>query len=82
MQQIFGRSVWDKFYVDSRWNFILNWLDYGYWVVALNQDTCADIILNTRYKTAELLQQSREKQFPVSVWDNLGIIIASFTFVK
>ncbi len=78
---VFGRSVWNRFYVDSRWNFILNSFDAGYWVVALEGDACADVILDIRYETARLLQEVRGLDVAVGVHDKRGILIGTFSLL-
>ncbi|MBN3563292.1 hypothetical protein [Aliamphritea spongicola] len=76
--EVFGRSVWDRFYTDSRWNFILSKLQLGYWVVELQGDACADVVLDTRYKTAELLKQARGSDVAVKVLNKADDMIGAF----
>lgn len=76
--EIFGRSVWDRFYTASHWNPILSKLQLEYWVIALQRDACADVILDTRYKTAELLRQARGSDVLVKVFDDADEMIGTF----
>ena len=76
--EVSGRSVWDRFYTDSRWNFILSKLQLGFCVVELQGDTCADVVLDTRYKTAELLKQARGSDVTVKVINKADDMIGAF----
>ena len=61
IHQIRGGSDWRNFYTGSRWNPILVWLDSAYSVVAVEEDVCVDITIDTRYRTGETFQ-SLQKQ--------------------
>lgn len=74
----FGRSIWDRYYVPSKWNFLLNLLHGGIWMVKLNQDSCTDIVLDTRYQIEKVLNSFSGTHISVSVKSSSGDSIGKF----
>ncbi len=74
-----GRSVWHKFFKGAKLNFLLMWIDSAYSVVELEQDACADVVLDTRYHLEEKLKQATNRNVKVVVYDSLKNKVGEFT---
>ncbi len=74
-----GGSVWHRFHNGAWSNIFLIWIDSAYSVVALEQDSCAEVVLNTKYDVKEMLTKANDKNVLVTVYDSFDKKVGEFT---